>query len=149
MRIRKARLEDEEAVIELLRELLIEGGEIDEDWRDEARIFRRVTENPELGTVLVADDDGKVAGVTTLSYPTAIRCGGLYSCLEEIIVNGRYRGKGIGGKLIDAAIAEATARGCDEIQVNAPRETSYPLYLRHGLKDYGKKQIKTKLPLSS
>jgi predicted N-acetyltransferase YhbS len=149
MRIRKARLEDEGPVIELLKKLLIEGGEIGEDWRDEARIFRLLTENPELGTVLVAEENGEVAGVTTLSYPTAIRCGGLYCCLEEIIVDERYRGSGIGGKLIDAAIAEATAKGCDEIQVNAPRETSYPLYLRHGLEDHGKKQIKTKLPLSS
>ncbi len=149
MRIRKATLEDEGAVIELLKRLLIPVGEVDGDWKDEARIFRRVTENPELGSVLVAEENGEVAGVTTLSYPTAIRCGGLYSCLEEIIVDERYRGSGIGGKLIDAAIAEAAAKGCDEIQVNAPRETSYPLYLRHGLKDEGKKQIKTKLPLSA
>ena len=47
-----------------------------------------------------------------------------------------------------AAIAEATERGCDELQVNAPSEAGYPLYLRHGFKDNGKIQVKADLPLS-
>ena len=86
--------------------------------------------------------------ITTLSYPIALRCSGPYSCIEENIVDERFRGKGIGGALLTAAIAEATARGCAEIQVNAPNEHGYPLYLRHGLKDEGKIQVKARLPLS-
>ena len=77
-------------------------------------------------------------GLITLSYPTAIRCGGKYSCIEEFIVSEQARGKGVGGKLLEAAIAEATARGCYQIQVNRPSEIGYPVYLRHGWEDLGK-----------
>jgi predicted N-acetyltransferase YhbS len=129
-----------------LKELLVAGGEVDKDWKDDAQMFRRLVENPELGTILIAEENGEVAGLTTLSYPTAIRCNGLYACIEENIVDGRFRGKGVGSKLLQAAMAEATARGCDEIQVNAPSEMGYPLYMRHGFKDEGKKHIKAKLP---
>ncbi|GAB4349182.1 MAG: GNAT family N-acetyltransferase [Candidatus Abyssubacteria bacterium] len=147
MIIRKARIEDEAQVIALMQELLIAGGEVGKEWRDEARIFRRVVKNPELGAILVAEEDGQIAGVTTLSYPVAIRCNGVYACIEENIVAKAFRGKGVGGKLLEAVIAEATAHGCDEIQVNAPSEMGYPLYMRHGFEDNGKKHIKAKLPL--
>jgi GNAT superfamily N-acetyltransferase len=129
---------DEAPVIALLQKLLIRGGEVDKGWNDEAGMFRNIVHNPELGTILVAEENGEIAGVTTLSYPTAIRCEGIYSCLEENIVDERFRGKGVGGKLLKAAIAEAAARGCKELQVNAPSEMGYPLYLRYGLKDNGK-----------
>jgi GNAT superfamily N-acetyltransferase len=148
MQIRKATMEDREGVVDLLRTLLIPGGEVPEYWRDEAQIFRLLVENPELGTILIAEENGEIAGITTLSYPTALRCCGPYSCIEENIVDERYRGRGIGGALVEAAIAEATARGCDELQVNAPSESGYPLYLRHGFKDNGKIQVKVDLPLS-
>ncbi len=148
MRIRKATMEDREAVTHLLRTLLIPAGEVGADWRDEAQIFRLLVEKPDTGTILIAEENGEIAGITTLSYPIALRCCGPYSCIEENIVDERYRGKGIGGALLEAAIAEATARGCDEIQVNAPSESGYPLYLRHGFKDDGKIQVKADLPLS-
>jgi GNAT superfamily N-acetyltransferase len=148
MRIRKATSEDREGVIGLLRTLLIPAGEVNSDWRDEARIFSLLLEKPELGSILIAEEDGEIAGITTLSYPIALRCSGPYSCIEENIVAERYRGRGIGGALLEAAIAEATARGCAEIQVNAPSESGYPLYLRHGLKDDGKIQVKARLPLA-
>jgi len=148
MHIRKATIEDEGRIISLMRKLLIPSGEVPESWNDEAGIFRRVIENPELGSILVAEEDGEIVGVTTLSYPTAIRCNGLYSCIEENIVDERCRGKGVGGKLLRAAIEEATSKGCDEIQVNNPSKMGYPLYMRHGLKDIGK-HIKAKLPLQT
>jgi GNAT superfamily N-acetyltransferase len=148
MQIRKATMEDREHVINLLRTLLIPAGEVSGDWRDEARIFRLLVEMPELGCILIAEENGEIAGITTLSYPIALRCCGPYSCIEENIVDERHRGRGIGGALLKAAIAEATARGCDEIQVNAPSESGYPLYLRHGFRDDGKIQVKADLPLS-
>jgi predicted N-acetyltransferase YhbS len=144
MLIRKARIEDESSVISLLKQF--PNGLWGVNWEAAARTFREIVRNPELGTILVAEDDGEAVGVTTLSYPTAIRCGGLYCCIEENIVDARCRGKGVGGRLLKAAIAEAASKECDEIQVNGPSEMGYPLYLRHGFKDIGK-HLKTKLPL--
>ena len=144
MIVRKATLEDEAQILTLLQQLLIEGGEVAGDWRDEPGTIRNVLENPELGTILVAEEDGEIAGVTTMSFPYAIRCKGRYSCIEENIVDPKRRGKGVGGKLLRAAIAEATAQGCDELQVNSPSEMGLPLYIRNGLKNNGK-ALKIKL----
>ena len=138
MNIRKATLEDEAQILTLLRQLLIAGGEVGGDWNDEPGTIRKVLNNPELGSILVAEEDGEIAGLTTLSFPFAIRCKGRYSCIEENIVDSKHRGKGVGSKLLKAAIAEATAQGCDELEVNNPSEMGYPLYIRHGIKDNGK-----------
>lgn len=146
MLIRKATFEDERQVIKVFKQF--PSGELTQVWEAAAQTFRQIIENPELGTILVAEEDDEVVGVTTMSYPTAIRCGGIYSCIEENIVDERYRGKGIGKKLLRAAIAEATSNGCDEIQVNGPSDMGYPLYLRHGLKDIGK-HLKAQLPLET
>ena len=138
MNIRKATLVDEAQILTLLQQLLIAGGEVGGDWCDYPRTIRKVLGNPKLGSILVAEEDGEIAGLTTLSFPYAIRCKGRYSCIEENIVDAKHRGKGVGGKLLKAAIAEATAQGCDELQVNNPSEMGYPLYIRHGIKDNGK-----------
>jgi GNAT superfamily N-acetyltransferase len=138
MNIRKATLEDETQVLALLKQLLTSSGEASESWDGDPAPIRRILENPELGSILVADDNGEIAGLTTLSFPFAIRCNGRYTCIEENIVDAKHRGKGVGGTLLKAAIAEAKAQGCDELQVNNPSEMGYPLYIRHDLKDNGK-----------
>jgi len=137
MRIRKATIGDENQVLDLLKKLLIPSGEVDKNWNDDTNMFRKIIENPGLGIILVAEENGEIAGVTTLSFPNAIRCDGLYSCIEENIVDEKFRGKGVGGKLLQAAIAEAKAKGCKELQVNNPSKMGYPLYMRYGLEDKG------------
>ena len=141
--IRRATLEDEPRVIALLK--LFPPGDITVDWADAARAFREIVKDGEKGSILVAEQDGTVDGMITLSFPYATRCAGRYACIEEFMVDENLRGKGIGGKLLEAAIAEATARGCDEIQVNRPSQLGYPVYLRHGLLDLGK-HMNLKLP---
>jgi GNAT superfamily N-acetyltransferase len=143
MEIRPATLGDESQIIDLLKQFPPE--EISLDWKDAAWTFRQVIKNPDLGSILVAEENGEILGVISISYPTAIRCGGIYSCIEEFIVSEKARGKGIGGQLVEAIIAAATARGCYEIQINNPSPLGYPVYLRHGLKDIGR-HLKMKLP---
>lgn len=145
---RKATIDDEAGVIDLLQELSSTSempGDSSDNWQEVAMKFREVVKNNELGTVLVAETDGNLVGLITLSYPVAIRFGGIYTSIEEFIVREQVRGRGVGGQLLEAAVAEATARGCNEVQVNRPSELGYPLYLRHGFKDLGK-HLKTKLP---
>jgi GNAT superfamily N-acetyltransferase len=136
VRIRKAAAEDENHIFNLLKQFPVESEGY--DWQKGVGTFRRIIENAEFGTVLVAEEAGEILGVITLSFPTAIRCGGKYSCIEEFIVDTKGRGKGIGGKLINAAIEEAKSRGCYELQVNRPSESGYTVYMRHGWKDLGK-----------
>ena len=137
--IREATIEDEGTVFDLLRQLMVSA--TDESPVNQQRgtnTFRRMLANEEMGTVFLAEEDGKALGLLTLSYPVAIRCGGIYSCIEEFIVIEQARGKGVGGALLEASVERATARGCHELQVNRPSELGMPVYLRHGWHDAGK-----------
>jgi len=147
--IRKATAGDEAGVIDLIKQLLFPAGgarsESSYDWQGVARTFREVVQDTAKGTVLVAEDDGDLIGAITLSYPTALRYSGIYSCIEEFITSPKARGKGVGSQLLEAVIAEANSKGCHEIQVNNPSEAGYPVYLRQGFKDIGK-HLKLRLP---
>jgi len=136
--IREATIKDHEEVFDLIRQLMTSANmESPINQPSSIETFRQVIEE-EKGTILVAEEDGQMLGLLTLSYPMAIRCGGIYSCIEEFIVTEQARGKGVGGKLIEAAIQKATEKDCYELQVNRPSELGYPVYLRHGWKDLGK-----------
>ena len=138
--IRRATIADEVGIFDLLGKLIPAETAPDSPSRSESGLntFRKLVDNTEKGTILVAEEDNNVVGVITLSYPVAIRCGGRYALIEEFIVSEQMRGKGVGGKLLEAAIREATSKNCYEIQVNRPSELGYPLYIRQGWKDLGK-----------
>ncbi|MCH2184869.1 GNAT family N-acetyltransferase, partial [Myxococcota bacterium] len=68
----------------------------------------------ERGEVLVAEEQGSLWGLATVSYNLAIRYGGEYAQLEELIVDPAARGKNVGGLLVEAALDRARARGCPE-----------------------------------
>ena len=136
--IREAEIGDQEEVFELLRQLMTSATEespISQPGAVEA--FHRVIEE-EQGTIIVAEEDGRMLGLVTLSYPVAIRCGGIYSCIEEFIVTEQARGKGVGSKLLEASIEKAKEKGSYELQVNRPSELGYPVYIRQGWEDLGK-----------
>jgi GNAT superfamily N-acetyltransferase len=137
--VREATLEDQKEVFELLRQLMMAAADVESaiDHPSAAEAFRQII-TEKKGTVLLAEEDGVTLGLVTLSYPFAIRCGGVYSCIEEFVVSERARGKGVGGMLIEAAIKKAAERGSFELQVNRPSELGYPVYLRHGWQDLGK-----------
>jgi GNAT superfamily N-acetyltransferase len=136
MIIRKAVAADESQFVDLLK--LFPPGETMAGWASVGEAFQRIVKDPELGVVLVADESGVLLGEITLSYPVAARCGGTYTCIEEFMVSDKARGKGVGGKLMEAALAEARAKGCFEIQVNNPSQMGYPVYMRYGFTDLGK-----------
>ncbi len=145
--VRKAMAEDEAVLIDLLKELLANSempSDSSDNWSKVAVTFREVIRDEALGTVLLAEEEGDAIGLLTLSYPTAIRFGGIYTCIEEFVVREKARGKGVGGKLLEAASAEAKTKDCEEIQVNRPSQLGYPVYLRHGFHDLGK-HLKLKL----
>jgi len=145
--VRKATLEDEAMVFDLLGQLFRLSSASDQvrDWQEAKTQFQKMMKDESRGSIFVAEEDGDISGCVTLSYPEAIRCGGIYASIEEFIVTEKARGKGVGGKLMEAVIAEAIARGCDEMDVNRPSELGYPVYLRHGLKDLGK-NLMMKIP---
>ena len=136
--IREATINDQANVFELLHQLMTSAtAESPINQPGAVETFRRVVEE-EQGTILLAEEDRQILGLVTLSYPVAIRCGGIYSCIEEFIVTEQARGKGVGSRLLKAAIRKAAEKGSRELQVNRPSDLGYPVYIRQGWKDLGK-----------
>lgn len=131
---------DEAEVFEVLRSLLSPQAADSSRIRTPGSLatFRELVTSDDKGAVIVAEEDGRLIGIITLSYPIALRCAGKYTCIEEFIVNETVRGRGVGTQLLQAALEEAKKRGCFEIQVNAPTEMGYPLYIKEDIKDAGK-----------
>ncbi len=137
--IRRARADDEHQVFRLF-EKLPSRSRTDEyrvDQKTGVDVYRRILSDPKLGVILVAEEEGKLVGSITLSYPLAIRCSGPYARIEEYIVDEEVRGKGIGTMLLEAAIDEARSMGCFDLQVNNPSDLGKPLYDAHGFQEGG------------
>lgn len=138
--IRKATIDDESGVFDLLVNLLSpQANDINRVYTPAtSRVFKEIVDDDSKGAIIVAEEDNQMVGLITLSYPVAMRCAGKYTCIEEFIVSESVRGRGVGTQLLEAALDEAKKQGCFEIQVNAPTEMGYPLYIRQDIKDAGK-----------
>lgn len=136
--VRPGTLADEPAVFALLPALteaaLVAGIPIEQS--SAARAVYRDLVTCKHGSVIVFEADGEVLGLITSSYVSAIRYGGDYARLEELIVDDTARGAGAGMALLQAAIGEARRRGCSLITLYS-RETTRAFYEKAGFRYAG------------
>jgi ribosomal protein S18 acetylase RimI-like enzyme len=86
----------------------------------------------ESTVLFAARSDGEIVGLLTLAIfriPTALR-----AWIEDVVVDERARGKGVGGALNQAALAEAKRRGAKTVDLTSrpSREAANRLYQRLG-----------------
>ncbi len=124
---RKARAEDEDVVFTLLAQLLDTPAV---GWKLCRGTFHELLDSPR-GEILVVEDESGVAGVITYSMNVAVRYGGTYAQIEELVIDEKLRGQGAGAALVNAALAAARAHGCREIGLYA-REANRPFYQKLG-----------------
>jgi GNAT superfamily N-acetyltransferase len=91
------------------------------------------------GVIVLAEEDGDVLGVATVSYNVAIRYGGEYCQLEELIVDEKARGKNLGALLMEAVVERARERGCAEMGLYLVdrTEANRPFYEKFGFEFVG------------
>ena len=136
--IRPAVAADEARCLELLS--LLRGEPPKPEW---TTVFRELLKR-ERGQILVADEaqaDGShlLLGSASVTFNLAMRYGGEYCQLEELIVAPEARGKKLGGLLLEATIAEARARGCAEYGLYLVEWTTHnqPFYEKYGFEVVG------------
>ena len=134
--IRRAEARDQERVVALLEKFPADPELPNVDWQDARRAFPELLKG-ERGVIFVSEVDGELAGLVTLSFACALRFGGEYAMIEDFIVDGAFRGKGIASPLLQTAFEEACRRGCREIQVNGASEDGTPVYIRNGMHEAG------------
>lgn len=134
--VRRARSIDRDACVALLGALgAATGGSISpraaavfDDLLDDAR-----------GAVLVAYEGDRLLGLASVSFNVAMRYGGEYCQLEELIVDPQARGKQVGARLVEATLQFARERGCAEygLYLVASTEHNRAFYERFGLRVVG------------
>lgn len=111
--IRPAGFNDADVVIQFIRELAEYERLADQVSADAADIARALDDG--RIAVLLAEVDGEPAGFALyfFNFSTFIGRSGLY--LEDLFVRPRYRGLGLGRRLLQAAAAVALERGAERM----------------------------------
>ena len=109
--VRLAKLEDQNRCSELLKVLAKATSDPHEIF--DSKTFKNLISN-DRGSLVVAEDNGSVLGMASISFNLALRYNGEYCQLEELVVNKEARGKNVGGLLIEETIKLAKKRGCKE-----------------------------------
>ncbi len=130
--IREAGADDRDRCLELLQALAaFAGGDIHQKASD---VFASLLDKAR-GQIIVAEEGGEILGLASVSYNVAMRYGGEYCQLEELIVDPAGRGKNIGGRLVEETLQNARARGCVEygLYLVENTERNQPFYEKYGL----------------
>lgn len=109
--VRLAKSEDQSRCQELLDVLAKATSDPHEIFDSET--FKNLISN-ERGSLVVAEENGDVLGMASISFNLALRYNGEYCQLEELVVDQDARGKNVGGLLIEETIKLAKKRGCKE-----------------------------------
>ena len=134
--IRNARQDDSQSCMELLQSLAsFTGGSTDPLA---PKIFEQLLQNTR-GEIFVAEGSARILGMASVSYNLAMRHGGEYCQLEELIVDPVGRGQNIGGRLVEKTIEQARLRGCAEygLYLIETTEQNLPFYEKYGVKKVG------------
>ena len=132
--IRRATRDDVPRVAE------IERASFSDPWTPGA--FRSAAEEERL-LFLVAEHEGTVVGYS-VSWCVADQAE-----LANLAVDGDVRGAGIGGQLLDAAIAAAREAGCESmhLEVRESNEAARALYASRGFAEVGRRRRYYRAPV--
>jgi GNAT superfamily N-acetyltransferase len=94
--------------------------------------------------LVVAVDDGAVAGLAQLHVAPSLEYDRPAAKLAALVVDEAQRGGGIGRALVDAMEAEARARGCELLYLTTAerRADAHAFYERLGLEYTGRRYAK-------
>jgi GNAT superfamily N-acetyltransferase len=136
--IRDARPEDAEAIAGLLAQL----GYPTETAAVPARLERLALVGDR---VVVAELDGRIAGLAHLHVSPAIEHDRPAARLGALVVDAGYRLAGVGRALVEAVDKEARSRGCSAffLTTSDRREDAHAFYERVGLQQTGRRYGRT------
>tara|TARA_B100001094_G_scaffold76902_1_gene73251 strand:+ start:154 stop:591 length:438 start_codon:yes stop_codon:yes gene_type:complete len=100
--------------------------------------FSKLISN-ERGCLVIAEENGIVLGMASISFNLALRYNGEYCQLEELVVDQDARGKNVGGLLIEETLRQAKNRGCKEFGLYLLESTKHnqPFYEKYGFVKIG------------
>jgi GNAT superfamily N-acetyltransferase len=104
------------------------------DAERQSRGLRLIIERPEIGRICCACDGDNIIGMVSILFTISTAEGGLAAWLEDMVMHPKWRGKGIGERLLNEAVKEARAAGCTRITLltDATNDSAIRIYQRAG-----------------
>lgn len=120
--VRAAASEDAPAIAAAVRELLLELGGKPAPASAIAGAARALLEDRQAGALLVAQAGAGLVGLLGASWQSALHVPGRYGLIQELWVHPSWRGRAIGGELLDAIFALARELRIVRVEVGLPRD---------------------------
>ena len=135
--IRIARKDDLEGIVALM-EKYYEYDRHDFDRKNARRVMRRLLADPVLGRVFLAADKNSAIGYLELAFGYSLEYHGRDAFVVEFFILEKYRGKGLGGKMLaHAEKADKRLRvRAIHLEVTRHNELVLHFYRREGFKDH-------------
>lgn len=133
IRISPAKPVDIPQLCDLLTMLFAEESDFAPAPGKHAKALRQIIAHPEIGQILVLREGDAAIGMANLLYTVSTACGGKVCLLEDVVVRSERRGAGLGGALLEVAVATARREGCLRITLLADRanDGAIRFYQRH------------------
>jgi GNAT superfamily N-acetyltransferase len=122
------------ALCELLSILFSQEQEFTPNPQIQSRALQEILENPSIGHIFVARQEGEIIGMVSLLYTISTALGGKVALLEDMIVAPEYRNSGVGSQLLKHAIRFANQTDCQRITLltDSDNKSAQNFYQRHG-----------------
>ena len=132
---RGAELGDIPTLCNLLGLLFGQEADFAPDHDKQERGLRMILDREETGRIFCAEHpENGIVGMVSILFSVSTAEGGRVAWLEDMIVRPEWRGSGIGGRLLDAAIRGAREAGCQRITLltDLTNEDAMRFYARFG-----------------
>lgn len=107
-------------------------------------ILRKLSESGQQ-FIMVCEIDGRIVGTAELVIKHNLTHGCKpYGFIENVVVDERYHGEGIGSKLIESCIKIAREKGCYKLVLTC-KEELVKWYGKFGFREFGEKALRLDL----
>ena len=115
VRIRQATAADAAQLCKLLSLLFAQEADFKPDAGRQSCGLRLILDQPEVGLIYCATKGKSVIGMVSILFTVSTAEGGRAAWLEDMVVHPDWRGKSVGGLLLQEAINWVRASGCTRI----------------------------------
>ncbi|MEQ1529066.1 MAG: GNAT family N-acetyltransferase [Methylococcales bacterium] len=129
-----AQPQDIPALCHLLGTLFAQEQEFSPDRAAQQQGLEQILSDANLGFIMTATMDNQIVGMVNVLFSVSTALGARVALLEDMVVSDKFRGRGIGSALLQAAISEAGRQGCKRITLltDTDNTAAQRFYQRHG-----------------
>ena len=134
LRVREARGADVPAMVDLLGYLFKQEADFVPAPDKQRRALKLILAQPTIGRLFVLTQGSEILGMVSLLFTISTAEGGKVAWLEDMVIHPEKRGKGMGTRLLRAAIDWARREGITRVTLltDGDNKGARRLYSRHG-----------------